>query len=276
MAESEYKRLGCVAVGCENPHKAKGLCSTHYRRLQRHGSHDPLYGTCKRCGCEFQKSKSTAIYCSNACKLADWKGMNPDRCAELNEPKVTGIYAGFCAGCGKAFVSRQKRKYCKDSCRPRCEQPPFVLGKHYTPPVRTCRCCGFQWSAICRVGPTAFCPTPECQVAKKHCLKRVASKSHVKRAKSHGRRYGYFNVLRVFARDQWRCQICGKKTPKALRGKSVPDAPELGHIVALADGGDHVIENCQCECRACNAAKGTRALGQLWLAGFADIRGGAA
>ena len=73
----------------------------------------------------------------------------------------------------------------------------------------------------------------------------------------------------------WACKICGVKTPKKLRGQQVPNAPEIGHIVAIADGGDHVIENCQCECRACNATKGTKAQGQMWLLGFADTKGGA-
>ena len=98
------------------------------------------------------------------------------------------------------------------------------------------------------------------------------SKSHVDRARKHGRKYGYFNVNRVFKRDRWVCQICGVKTPQKLRGTQEPNAPELDHIVAIALGGDHVIENCQCACRRCNGLKGAAARGQMWLEGFADTR----
>ena len=275
MADAEYMRLGCIAHGCTKPHKAKGLCVTHYRRLQRHGSHEQAIGSCAHCGAAFTKSQCTAIYCSRSCKTAAWVAQNPERWAELNERKVSAVYAGYCVGCSKAFVSKKKRLYCQKACRPACDKPSHVLGRYYTPPVRTCKCCGLQWSAIRRTGPTAFCPSNECQEARlkeRRTSKLRGTKSHVQRAKKYGRRYSYFNVLRVFARDKWTCKICGVKTPKSLRGKLVPAAPELGHIVALADGGDHVIENCQCECRACNAAKGTKAQGQMWLLGFADTK----
>lgn len=276
MADAEYMRLGCIAHGCDKPHKAKGLCQTHYRRLQRHGSHELSSGACAHCGAAFAGKQSSAVYCSKYCKMAAWVVQNPERWVELNVRKVSAVFAGYCEGCGGAFVSRMKRAYCQEACRPISQRPQHQLGRYYTPPVRRCACCGLQWSAIKRMGKAAFCPTPECQ-AERQAAKMVAksrcAKSHVKRAKKYGRRYGYFNVMRVFARDGWICQICGVKTPKSLRGKQLANAPELGHIVALADGGDHVIENCQCECRACNAAKGTKAQGQMWLAGFADTKG---
>lgn len=274
MADEEYKRLGCMASGCEQLHKAKGLCQTHYRRLQRHGSYELSTGLCAHCGQGFTKNQCNAIYCSKRCKMAAWVVSNPERWVELNERKVSAVFAGYCATCGNAFVSRKTRTYCKDSCRPRAEGSSYELGRYYTPPVRTCGCCGLQWSAIRRVGCSTFCPSPECQVARRQANKAArGNKSHIQRAKKHGRRYGYFNVLRVLARDRWTCQVCGVKTPKRLRGAQVPNAPELGHIVAIADGGDHVIENCQCECRACNAAKGIKAQGQMWLTGFADTKG---
>ncbi len=276
MADEEYKRLGCIASGCDKPHKAKGLCPTHYMRFKRHGSAELKDGQCAHCGNTFEQKQCTAIYCSKYCKRAAWALSNHERLSELNVRKVSSIWASYCAGCGNAFVARRKREHCTDSCRPKpSSRSDYALGRYYTPPVRTCACCGLQWSAIRRVGPSTFCPSTDCQEARKHSLRPTrSSKSHVHRAKKHGRRYGYFNVVRVLVRDNWKCQICGVKTPKKLRGQQVPNAPEIGHIVALADGGDHVIENCQCECRACNAAKGTKAQGQMWLMGFADTRGG--
>lgn len=71
--------------------------------------------------------------------------------------------------------------------------------------------------------------------------------------------------IAVFDRDRWTCQLCGKRTPKRLRGKSVPDAPELDHIIPLALGGGHLWSNVQCACRSCNGAKGAKTQGQLGL-----------
>ena len=74
--------------------------------------------------------------------------------------------------------------------------------------------------------------------------------------------------IRVFERDKWRCHICGVKTPKGLRGTTDALAPELEHIVSLADGGAHTWGNVACSCRKCNQSKGSASFGQLGL-GFA-------
>lgn len=69
----------------------------------------------------------------------------------------------------------------------------------------------------------------------------------------------------VFGRDKWKCQLCGCKTPKALRGTYEDNAPELDHVISLAEGGDHTYGNLQCACRRCNISKGSKSRGQLGL-----------
>lgn len=71
-----------------------------------------------------------------------------------------------------------------------------------------------------------------------------------------------FDPYEIFNRDGWRCHMCGKVTPQRLRGSYSPSAPELDHIVPLARGGKHTRANTACSCRACNAAKSDRVLGQ--------------
>lgn len=73
--------------------------------------------------------------------------------------------------------------------------------------------------------------------------------------------------LRVFARDGWRCKLCGIKTPPALRGTYKANAPELDHIVPVSKGGAHTYLNTQCACRKCNGLKSDRPLGQLLMFG---------
>lgn len=69
----------------------------------------------------------------------------------------------------------------------------------------------------------------------------------------------------VFERDKWTCMLCGIKTPKRLRGTYKDNAPELDHIITLAEGGDHTYANLQCACRKCNIDKGSTSRGQLGL-----------
>ena len=68
--------------------------------------------------------------------------------------------------------------------------------------------------------------------------------------------------FKVFERDGWRCHLCGCKTPKEKRGTYHPKAPELDHIMPLSKGGEHSYRNTACACRACNAAKSDKILGQ--------------
>jgi 5-methylcytosine-specific restriction endonuclease McrA len=86
-----------------------------------------------------------------------------------------------------------------------------------------------------------------------------------RRAVERGARAERIDVLKVFDRDRWRCHICGIKTMKSKRGTCHPKAPELDHIVTLADGGSHTWGNVACACRSCNQAKGARSFGQLGL-----------
>lgn len=71
--------------------------------------------------------------------------------------------------------------------------------------------------------------------------------------------------LRVFERDKWRCHLCGIKTLKHLRGTLSDRAPELEHIISLADGGTHTWGNVACACSKCNRRKGASSFGQLGL-----------
>jgi len=59
----------------------------------------------------------------------------------------------------------------------------------------------------------------------------------------------------ILERDNWICQICFFPAPKHLRGTFSSIAPEVGHIIPHAEGGDYVPENLQCEHRGCNLEK---------------------
>lgn len=100
------------------------------------------------------------------------------------------------------------------------------------------------------------------------------SKSHAARARKWGGAVERVNPLKVFARDGWLCQVCGKATPKARRGSWHADAPELDHRIPLVSGGGHTYANVQTACRACNLKKGGgSAIGQLPLWALLDIKG---
>lgn len=162
------------------------------------------------------------------------------------------VRRGKCATCGKGFEVTGAASYCSETCRPSaCE---------WVPAERGCAVCGQRfvqerkWQRSC---------SPECEAEVDRKAARVAKSR--RRARIRNAEHHAIDPLAVFARDGWRCRLCGERTPKSLRGTYEPRAPELDHIVPLAAGGGHTWCNVQCSCRRCNGAKGAHPLGQLGL-----------
>lgn len=154
-----------------------------------------------------------------------------------------------CRTCSSLFTPNSSFHFiCSDECRsaPVWRRPKVVS---------SCSDCG---SSI--VGTAARRRCDECN---KRTAKSV--RKHRQRAAKFGGVCEVVSPIQVFERDGWRCQLCGIKTPKRLRGTYKPTAPELDHIIPLSLGGSHTYQNTQCACRACNGAKGAKPLGQLRL-----------
>lgn len=86
-----------------------------------------------------------------------------------------------------------------------------------------------------------------------------------RRAIERGAQADSIDPIEVFNRDKWICHLCGIKTKPKDRGTYKPEAPELDHIIALANGGTHTWGNVACACRKCNGEKGAKDIGQLGL-----------
>lgn len=125
---------------------------------------------------------------------------------------------------------------------------------------------------------TSFC-SKECRDAKAKALKKESRKKeresgrHDKgRAKKRHQRQGGFYVpgitpAKVALRDKMRCQECGVRLEKHLGRGWQPRGWSVGHIVAVANGGNTTWENVQAECCECNSKKGALDRGQLSLFG---------
>lgn len=59
---------------------------------------------------------------------------------------------------------------------------------------------------------------------------------------------------RIFDRDGWRCQLCGKAV-NLKASVPHPKAPVLDHVIPLAVGGSHEPANVQCAHFICNSIK---------------------
>lgn len=203
--------------------------------------------TCNHCRKDFKPSMSRySTYCSRDCSFAAKAGTPSSR-----------VWIGKCKGCDRAFVSRRAKLYCTSECWAKPAQQPI--------PERPCKCCGTPFvPAYTGGGVTDYCG--------KACGEKVAAAARricgaKRKAVIRNATVETVDPFIVFARDKWKCQLCGIKTPQGKRGTYADDAPELDHIITLSEGGGHSYRNTQCACRKCNRRKAGHSMGQLLLIG---------
>ncbi len=81
----------------------------------------------------------------------------------------------------------------------------------------------------------------------------MSSAAHIRRAKKYGVEFERFEDEEVLERDGYVCQCgCGKPCDRT-QVVPEPDAPTLGHIIAMTCGGPHTRANTQCQRWECNA-----------------------
>jgi len=231
---------------------------------------------CAVCGAALTGLQS--LYCRLACKMRAWWRTHQ----KPREPEWRTLYRA-CPDCGQyrlpenrfCATCRVRRKYQYGKCR-QCGNPlrsgqinccsstcraADLQGREYREHTRKCERCRRAFTT--KQKRVVMCGT---------CVRALApSRSsnrgrHERRAKQAGVAYIYgIQPEKVFARDGYRCHLCGCKTPKHLRGTYKPHAPELDHIVPISVGGGHTWENVACACRQCNNNKKNKILGQLRL-----------
>jgi hypothetical protein len=134
-----------------------------------------------------------------------------------------------------------------------------LLGKPLIP--RTCRECGNVFTPRYRDKRRGFC-SDRCDDALNYRVARG-----IRRARLRGVTHERINPREIFARDGWRCQLCGTRVHRRRKAPH-PLAPSLDHIVPLSLGGTHTRANVQLAHVGCNTRKGIAKCGsQLRITG---------
>lgn len=154
------------------------------------------------------------------------------------EPKK--IYERKCSVCGNKFIGKTKTTTkCSDECAYKDalnKQRIKYEAEWIAPPPFECLECGKMHQPIYG------------DMHDKYCSDRCA-KRNGKRNQHHARRCrltkGFRETVykaKIWARDRYTCQICGKKV--ALKQKAPhPYSPSLDHIIPLSKGGTHEPKN---------------------------------
>lgn len=216
---------------------------------------------CQQCGARFRPNEigDPGKFCSVPCARRAKRVPARWLCDRPREPKA-------CIECGGLFEPKfNTQVVCAKACQIRRSTRSQQAKLH--PERRRPRSC-----AVCGA---IFVPVYG-SWARDKCSEKCSAEARAELERKHRRIQGArrraierdpnaerVDPIKVFTRDHWKCQLCGRKTPRSLRGKHEPASPELDHIVPLSRGGPHTYANTQCACRECNGNKGARAIGQL-------------
>jgi hypothetical protein len=278
---------GC-GVNFQHPSPARQFCTracadshTNYHQAANY-----IY-TCKECGKEYKaKHYDRNKYCSRdcyfqACKEGKVVNVLRERLridakvreAREREAKQSALQK-VCVICGKQFIGKattsricsreceleDKRRYARDATRSLMDKE--RRRDNYVPKVRACKICGIQFKTSFKKDRNLCCSLKCSDInrALGHSMR-----NHTRRVRVLGKYHEPISFMAVFNRDKGKCKVCKVKLTMSNRGDICDVAPELDHIIPIAHGGTHTLNNVQLLCRKCNGIKADTVKGQLVL-----------
>lgn len=215
----------CTIPGCEQPHRARGWCQSHYNAWHYSGdvaSIQPGASRCRQCGGDMPPKGATGpapTYCSRVCRsrrsyVDHSTKIRTRRLARSHEERARVIKA--CACCGEPFTPKKsiRQMYCSPACGRR------VQNAARRAKVRGVAIENLHWRLLIAEDG------PECHI----CGDDVDSSD--------------FEIVDGH-------HVIGLTYPT------------LDHIVPLAMGGTHERQNARLAHQYCNSVKGARPLSAL-------------
>lgn len=213
---------------------------------------------CVDCGTLFEQTAGRGrprVRCSRC---------SPEQRKPVGEPAARRLYVTprerECPNCAVSFTALYAlTKFCSRKCGIVYDNRRWQEAARDRSP-RPCAHCGTEFAPAYGDLRQSYCSS-ECLYARRAL--RDSGSTHKRRARRFGCAIEKVDRIAVFDRDGWKCQICGIDTPRTSLGTREHDAPELDHVIPLAQGGAHSFANTQCACRDCNNVKGNRTPAQL-------------
>lgn len=217
----------CTLPECSKPHRAKGLCSTHYN--QQHATpeqrHRKVTMHCTWCKAECVKDAGRerrygGLFCSLDCRDAKRAHDAISRKLPVGPIQVT-----YCP-----VPSRHPAR--RAIAKPRV----WVAGD--------CHECGSPF--VTDQPATRFCSPP--------CSKRHHRRKH---KVLHGYIIAASVRAYVFTRDRWTCWLCHQPILRDLKAPH-PLSPSVDHVLPQSRGGGHQVWNLRAAHFLCNSLRGNR------------------
>lgn len=215
----------CTVSDCDKPHRARGLCCTHYNQEHQPDRHRRIETVCEECATTYVTKRAGGRFCCLACRDV-WRrrvalGRPPTRCALPEDHPVLVLISR-----DRAHVDALREQAMRDR----------VLAVALLMRPRSCDDCG-----------TVYAPGTTIQRLCSHrCRSRVAKRRRRAREYRATGVHTWTEVMRLFLLFNRCCAYCAQP----IEGQPDPD-----HVVPLSRGGRNSITNILPSCRLCNSDK---------------------
>lgn len=263
----------------------------HKRRIAS-GEKELMHGpfTCKQCNTDYMaKAKDRNQFCSRECAFAFRRDVGfthiCDECGGEHN-NGSGRIEGFrklCDNCKPVYRKKVYIRRCKSCggrfgtrtitvqfCSGKCASLNYAKLKHIRT-ARSCQCkqCGALFSRLYGNKMRAFCSV-ECRAAYSTGTNKFNIRAQRKIIEFYGKfawrsHYMRLNRLSILKRDKWTCYICQRELNKEYVKPYHEANATVDHVVPLAFGGEHLMNNVKACCAECNARKSDSISGAVQL-----------
>lgn len=202
--------------------------------------------TCKRCGKPFESYK--ALYCSTKCREI------PDELKKVNLYKPNLKVSRQCIYCSKVFeTGRANQKFCNKDCsyQYRLKQLHEQRKDEATHYSKRCKECGKHFT--CTRSKAKYCSSA-CNI---RCGNRQKETTRRKRIMKNGKVDWDISIERLLKRDGHVCYLCGEQVITNIDTND-DYYPSIEHIIPVSKGGTHTWGNVKLAHRYCNTIKGDK------------------
>lgn len=240
----------CTIDGCDKPHRARGLCATHYNQTRGPDRHKPVTKPCAACGKPCTRAggggRKFGQVCSESCRRDLTFGVS-EPLPKYHMARWVGqsmaVAYSICQLCDQP-IARDARQPTPPKRHASCakKRTRFIAGQ--------CHACGGSFVAdrMAYHGSATFC-SPECGSGYHRRFRRRADK-----------RPGWRRIAEM--QGDMHCHICGDECDpddyeRRADGSFVAGItyPSVDHIHPLARGGSNDLDNLALAHMLCNSWK---------------------
>lgn len=244
----------CTALGCDKVAKywsgKEPACASHFRRWKKNCATAIIKG-CVNCGKSFTTNGQKKLTCSTECSNK-WRNGHRRRLKKIE------------GGAEKLSILEKRRRSSDESKQ---KQKAYDRSRYDTPEKLEKE--KGRWRS--------YDSRPERKAAKRLADQirnnsdigrlRIRRQSSKRRAVVRGNGFEPYEVINIFKRDRFVCQICHGRIPKNQKWPH-PLSASIDHIVPVSSGGADAPHNIQSTHLQCNLIKQAKAFGQLFFEGF--------